>query len=206
MRDTILSSVAMASAAALALAAFPALAQEGPPVEGPGDSPAPVEQAILLNAETPKVCQMGETSATQVALGVMAQTSGAGVGRLRTDIGEQVVTVAAWCNTSSAINVTAQAMLGPTFGDTLSTAVFARAVNFRARATGWTEDAAAPAATSNADRLGGGDVSLTSDDSLVSGPNEANLSIRLDTFAAPANSLLISGDYQGAVIVTLTPQ
>ena len=192
------------AAAAFSTFALPALAVEGPPPPQP-EGNEPVSQQVILNAQTPQVCKLGATSAPSIPLGVIAQVSGGGIGRLRTDLGERVITVDAWCNTSSAINVTAQAMLGPVFGDTPATAVFARTVNFRARATGWTADAQAPAIASNGDRFGNGQVSLTSPDSSVSGPNQATLSIRLDQFAVPANSLLIGGAYAGAVIVTITP-
>ena len=203
------SSLGSALVLALCLAAGHAAAQEGggeqpPPKEGDGAG-ATVSQQLILNADTPKVCQLGATSAPSIPLGVIAQVGGPGTGRLRTDIGERLVTVDAWCNTSSSISGTAQAMLGPSFGDTPATSVFARTVNFRARATGWTPDAEAPAAVSDGDRLGGGPVSQVSDEVEVSGPNEATLSIRLDQFAVPANSLLISGDYAGAVIVTISP-
>jgi hypothetical protein len=171
---------------------------------GPSDA-TPATQQLELDANTPQLCKLGETSAPSIPLGVIAQLSGGAAGRLRTDIGERLVTVDAWCNTSSQISVTAQAMLGPAFGDTPATSVFARTVNFRARATGWTADADAPAITSDGDRLGNGDVSRTSDGANVDGPNQATLSIRLDQFAVPANSLLISGDYAGAVIVTISP-
>lgn len=188
---------------AVALAAGPALAVEKAP--DPPAAGAPASQDFHLNATTPKLCKLGAANPSSVAVGVLVQISGASVGRLRTDLGDITVTVPAWCNTSSAMAVTAQAMLGPALSDSSATTVFGRAVNFRARSLGWTVDAAAPSAVSAADRIGAGQPSVTGTPADVSGPQDADLNIHLDQFAAPDNALLVSGDYAGSVTVTITP-
>jgi hypothetical protein len=177
----------------------PALAQERPSGES---SIAP--KSITLGATTPSLCKLGQGNPTNAAItGAMSDTSGERIGRLRTNIAALSIAVPGWCNGPSTLTVIAQPMLGPNFIDGPTTNVFSRAVNFRARALGWTPEATAPETLTNATRTGLVAQATGVSARLIPLPTDEIITINLDNFAAASDGLLVQGSYAGTVTLTL---
>jgi hypothetical protein len=179
--------------------AQPVTAQELPPEET-----LIARQSITLGATTPALCKLGEGNPTSAAItGAMSDISGERIGRLRTNIAAMTIAVPGWCNGPSTLTVSAQPMLGPSFVDGPTTNVFSRAVNFRARALGWTPEATAPEMLTNATRTGAVLLPTGVSDRLIPLPTEEIITINLDNFAAASDGLLVQGSYAGTVTITL---
>lgn len=145
---------------------------------------------------------LGEPSTDLVDLDQLVDTSGANVGRLRT-IAKQTVTLPnSFCNfANSSVTVEAEALKADDTG-TPPTG-FARAVNFVATAKGWsgTGDAVA---TTNDDGTGSS-TSVKDTGATQTTPKLSDITLELDDFDVPSNLLLVSGDYNTTVTVTLAP-
>ena len=194
------SSIAFITATASILMGSLAVAQQVAP-------PAPTtsaSQTIILNSTTPAICKLGvaDPAATTIA-GAMVDLTGSRIGRLRTGLGPYEVKVPGWCNAPSTLTVVAAPMLGPTFVDANNTAAFSRAVNFRARALGWTSAPAAPVTATNATRLGTSQPAIGINAASIPLPTETPITISLDSFSAAADGLLVQGAYSGTVTITL---
>jgi hypothetical protein len=175
----------------------PGLAQVVAPTPNP-------QETITLIAATPKVCKLGSASPAAAAIeGAMVDLIGTRIGRLRTGLGPYQIEVPSWCNAPSTLTVVAAPMLGPSFIDGSNTAVFSRAVNFRARALGWTPITNAPQTLTAATRLGTLGPATGINAVSVGLPTDAPIIISLDNFAAPADELLVQGSYIGTVTITL---
>jgi hypothetical protein len=172
--------------------------------ETPAGATPAARQIITLNASTPALCKLGVGNPLSAAItGDMSETSGTRIGRLRTNINAMTIDVPGWCNGPSTLTVSAQPMLGPTFTDGERTAVFSRAVNFRARALGWTPIATAPETLTNATRTGSVLTPSGISARVIPLPTEEIISISLDTFTAASDGLLVQGNYSGTVTITL---
>lgn len=135
---------------------------------------------VAVSGSVARLCILGEPSRSLIDLGQMAQTSGAGVGRLASLPAQSVSLPGSFCNfAGSSLGVTASALVG-TDGAT-PPAGFAKAVNFTATASGWGTGA------------------------VQGEPKLGTIDVALATFSAPANGLLVAGDYSGQVTVTLGP-
>jgi hypothetical protein len=179
--------------------AAPVLAQEAPPavVRGPSKS-------ITLGAVTPALCKLGVGNpASFLVSGSLSDVSGERIGKLRTNLPAMSIAVPGWCNGPSTLTVSAAPMLGPSFTDGPTTSVFSRAVNFRARALGWTPIATAPETLTNATRTGAVLSATGVQARTIPLPTEEIITISLDNFAAASDGLLVQGSYSGTVTITL---
>lgn len=154
---------------------------------------------VAIDGRVAPLCILGDPVPAQVDLGLIAATSGPRAGRIDT-VSPRVVTLQnSFCNfAGSVVRVDATALVS---SDTSSPQPgFARAVNYTATATGWTTGSAS--ATTAA--LGDG----SSPDSSGTGsvqplPRIANIDVTLSGFSVPGDRILVAGNYQGLVVVTL---
>lgn len=173
----------------LALATLPANAQAQADDTG--------EAAI--DARVAPLCILGAPVPAQVNLGLLADTSGARAGRIAA-VPAQVVTLpASFCNfAGSVVRVDASALVSSDPATPQSG--FARAVNYTATATGW---AAASALATTAAQGDGSSPTSSGTSAVQPLPRIANIDVTLSSFAVPGDRILVAGNYQGLVVVTL---
>ncbi len=156
---------------------------------------------VAVSGSVARLCILGEPSRTLIDLGQMAQTSGAGVGRLAALPTQAVSLPGSFCNfAGSSLGVSATALVG-TAGATPPTG-FAKAVNFTATATGW---GTAPTVVTTGAAVDGSAPDASAAGAVQGEPKLGTIDLALATFSAPANGLLVAGDYSGQVTVTLGP-
>jgi hypothetical protein len=156
---------------------------------------------VAVNGNVAPLCILGPPSPATVDLGQMVATSGNRIGRIATLPNQQVSLPGSFCNfAGSAIDVSVTALVAD--DNTTLQPGFARAVNYTASVENWASTAASAtsAATTN-----GGDPTETSTGATQPLPKIADLSVTLSSFTVPSDLLLIAGNYQGAVVVTLGP-
>lgn len=178
----------------LAVLAVPAFAVEASPASD-NDS-----ATVTVTGNVANLCILGDPSLPNVDVGQMVNTSGANVGKIAT-IGNQTVNLPnSFCNfAGTQVGVTTSALLGPAGTPPAS---FSRAVNYTATASGWA--AADAAATSGAD-FDGSTPSATGTGGTQNGPKLNTIVVTLSSFTVPENRLLVAGQYDGTVTVTLGP-
>ena len=172
--------------AVLALVAQPAFAQTATGTVNIDGSVTP--RCLFTTDEA--VIHLGE-----LALGGTGSTAG----RLNASVVNNYppVTLAGWCNTTSA-NVTVEA-----FPITNPTDVSGTGGTFANRVD-YTASVSAAAATPSDSTLTDGPDAGTSTDGL-GGLYAGNFTVDLSAASAPSNGILVAGDYTGYVEVTLTP-
>ena len=177
---------------ALSLAALPAtaLAQS-----------TPATGQVAIDGRVAPLCILGAPTPAPVNLGQMVATSGPRVGRIAVLPNQTVNLPNSFCNfAGSTVTVQTTAL---TASDASSPQPgFARAVNYTASASGWA--AGSSAATSSALRDG------TLPTATGSGPSQplpkrGDIAVTLSNFTVPSDSILVAGNYNGLVIVTLGP-
>ena len=148
------------------------------------------------------LCVLGEPSTAVVDLLQMAETSGSRVGRLKTIATQNVTLPGSFCNfANSAVTVEATALKAD---DTNSPPTgFARAINYTATASGW--NSAQNAAATTIDDGTGSSTSATGTGATQPTPKLSDIVLSLSSFAVPGDSLLVFGDYNTTVTVTLAP-
>lgn len=154
---------------------------------------------VAIDGRVAPLCILGAPVPAQVNLGTLAATSGTRAGRIATLPSQTVTLPNSFCNfAGSVVRVDATALVA---SDTSSPqSGFARAVNYTATATGWASGNAS--ATTSA--LGDGSSPDSSGTSTVQPlPKIANIDVTLSDFTAPGDSILVAGNYQGLVVVTL---
>lgn len=118
---------------------------------------------------------------------------------LHTD-GPQTIT-GSWCNTPSAISLTANPMVQTLFVGAPPSG-WTKSVNYTATSTGW--GPALPVTTTG--DVSGGSPSNNIASQVVATPTAATISIDLTNFVTPgSNNRLVAGTYTGSVVVTLAP-
>jgi hypothetical protein len=178
----------------LAVLAVPAFAVEASPASD-NDS-----ATVTVTGNVANLCILGDPSVPNVDVGQMVNTSGANVGKIAT-IGNQVVNLPnSFCNfAGTQVGVTTSALLGPAGTPPAS---FSRAVNYTATASGW---AAANAAATSGAAFDGSTPSASGTGGTQNGPKLNTIVVTLSSFTVPENRLLVAGQYDGTVTVTLGP-
>ena len=178
----------------LAALAVPAFAAE--------ESPASDNDSATVNVtgNVANLCILGDPSVPNVDVGQMVNTSGAQVGRITT-IGNQVVNLPnSFCNfAGTQVGVTTSALLGPAGTPPAS---FSRAVNYTATASGW---AAANAAATSGAAFDGSTPAASGTGGNQNAPKLNTIVVTLSSFTVPENRLLVAGQYNGTVTITLGP-
>lgn len=176
--------------AAACLAAVPARAQA-----------APDQGEVAIDGSVAPLCILGNPDPALVDLGVLINISGTRAGRIRTIANQNVVLANSFCNfAGSVVTITANAMLASDV--TPPPASFARAVNYTATASGWTNNDASATTSALAN---GANPSATGTGATQPLPKNANIGVQLSNFTAPGDAYLVAGDYAGSVVVTLGP-
>lgn len=156
---------------------------------------------VAVDGSVAPICILGEPSRQTINLGQMTETSGSRVGKIAPLAVQSVTLPNSFCNfAGSEITMTTTALV-QNDATTLRPG-FARAVNFTASATNW---AASPSSATSAAGADGSNPSTTNGGATQPLPKIADLTAELSGFSVPADSMLISGDYQGTVIITLGP-
>lgn len=180
---------AIVGAAALSAAA-PAVAQA-----------APDEGEVAIDGSVAPLCILGDPNPALVDLGILINTSGTRIGKIRTIANQNVLLANSFCNfAGSVVTITANAMLRT--DPTPPPASFARAVNYTATASGWTSNDASVTTSALAN---GANPSASGTGATQPLPKFANIGVQLSNFTAPGDAFLVAGDYTGSVIVTLGP-
>ena len=156
---------------------------------------------VGVDANVAPVCKLGPPSRTAIDVGQMSATSGPRVGRIAT-LPEQIVTLpGSYCNFGGTkVTVRAEAMVQP--DASALPAGFARAVNYTSTVTTWA--ATAPQVTTAASASGASPVAEGSGGTEPAA-KLTDLTLALSAFTVPSDALLIAGNYQGQVTITLGP-
>lgn len=162
---------------------------------------APDTGDVAVNGIVAPLCVLGAPTPAVVDLGQLVNTSGQRIGRIAAIADRQVSLANSFCNfagSTVSVEVTALQLtqtVPPQAG-------FAQAVNFSASASNW---AASPTIAQTAATTAGGTPTQSSAGATQTLPRIADIAVTLSNFAVPADALLVSGSYQGAVIITLGP-
>lgn len=174
----------------LALGAAPAWAQDDTDTAN-----------VAVNGNVAPLCILGPPSPATVDLGQMVATSGSRIGRIATLPNQLVSLPGSFCNfAGSAIDVSVTALVAD--DNTTLQPGFARAVNYTASVENWAATAAVATSAATTDGSNPTENSIGATQPL---PKIADLSVTLSGFTVPSDLLLIAGNYQGAVVVTLGP-
>jgi hypothetical protein len=156
---------------------------------------------VAVNGNVAPLCILGPPSPATVDLGQMVATSGSRIGRIATLPNQLVSLPGSFCNfAGSAIDVSVTALVAD--DNTTLQPGFARAVNYTASVENWAATAAIATSAATTD---GSDPTENSIGATQPLPKIADLSVTLSGFTVPSDLLLIAGNYQGAVVVTLGP-
>lgn len=156
---------------------------------------------VSVNGLVAPLCILGSPTPGVIDLGQMVNTSGPRIGRIATIVERQVSLANSFCNfAGSTVSVEVSAL--QLTQDVAVQPGFARAVNFSASAGNW---ATSPTTARSAATAAGAAASQTSTGAVQTLPRLADIGVTLSDFAVPADLLLISGSYQGAVVITLGP-
>jgi hypothetical protein len=156
---------------------------------------------VAVNGVVAPLCILGAPSPAVVDLGQLVNTSGPRVGRIAAIADRQVSLANSFCNfAGSAVSVEVTA-LQLTQNVALQSG-FAQVVNYSASVGNW---AASPTTARSAASASGATPTQTSSGAVQNLPRIADISVTLSDFVVPADSLLVSGTYQGAVVITLGP-
>ena len=158
---------------------------------------------VAINGTVTPLCVLGEPSQATIDLGNLIATAGARVGKIA-PIGVQNVTLPnSFCNFAGSVaSVEATALVETAGGTSTPPTGFARAVNYAATAGQW---GGGNAATSTAAGADGSSATATGSSAVQAAPRLTDITVTLDSFSAPSDALLVSGDYAGLVRVTLGP-
>lgn len=158
---------------------------------------------VTVVGHVASLCVLGTPSSPQIDVGQMVATSGTRVGKIATLAAQSVVLDGSFCNFGGTVlTVDATALTNLDDGGILPQANFARAVNYTATASNW---AALNAAVTTA-ALGDGSSAVQSGlGGTQATPKLSAINLEVSNFTVPADSLLVSGRYQGAVRITLGP-
>lgn len=186
----------MRSPIILALAAWPFIAT---PAFAQATDTGRAEVAVAGNVAP--LCILGAPDSATVNLGQMVSTSGPRIGRVAALPSQQVNLRNSFCNfAGSAINVSVTALVS---ADTAALQPgFARAVNYTANVANW---AAGTASATSAASAAGATPTASGSGATQPLPKQADLAVTLTNFTVPSDQLLVSGNYQGAVVITLGP-
>ncbi len=156
---------------------------------------------VAVDGSVAPICILGAPSRPTIDLGTMTETSGTRVGKIAALPTETVTLPNSFCNfAGSAITMTVSALVR---NDAIPLQPgFARAVNFTASATNW---AGSPSSVTSSAAADGSNSTTTNQGSTQPLPKIADLPVELSGFSVPADMLLVSGAYQGAVVITLGP-
>ena len=166
---------------------------------GMASAQGPLQGTVSIDGTVAGRCVLGSPSQAAVPLGVLIDTAGPRAGRLRPIAATTINFPGSWCNfANTRISVSANAILAA--DATAPSAGFARAVNFTSTVTNW---AASNAAVTTAASAAGGTAAATGNGGTNPAPKLADLTMTLNNFAVPSDLLLVTGNYAGAVTITL---
>lgn len=157
---------------------------------------------VDVSGSVSSLCILGAPSPAAVDLGQLIATAGGRAGRIGAIANQPVTLPGSFCNFGgTVIGLSSTALLSsdvspPQLG-------FARAVNFTATVSNWAAGSAS--VTTAADATGASPTAL-GQGGVQPTPKVADLSLVLSAFTAPGDALLVSGDYAGAVTITLGPE
>ena len=156
---------------------------------------------VSVNGSVAPLCVLGSPNPNVVDLGQLIDTSGTRIGRITALPNRQVSLAGSFCNfAGSMITVEVEALV---LSDNVALQPgFARAVNYTASVGNWAATATQATSAASAD---GGTPGQTGSGVVQALPRLADISVTLSNFTAPADSLLVAGPYQGAVVITLGP-
>lgn len=156
---------------------------------------------VAVNGVVAPLCILGAPSPAIVDLGQLVNTSGQRIGRVAA-LGDRQVSLAnSFCNfAGSAVSVEVTAL--QLAQNVALQSGFAQVVNYSVSAGNW---AASPSTARSAASANGATPTQTSSGAVQNLPRIADISVTLSDFAVPADSLLVAGTYQGAVVITLGP-
>jgi hypothetical protein len=147
------------------------------------------------------VCVLGEPSERVIDLGTLIDTSGPRIGRMAALAPRQVTMQGSFCNyANTMVTIEASAMTEQT-GAAINTG-FSRAVNYRVEVSPWAAIEADLLTAAGADGSGAAGIATSATQPL---PQVSDLTMQLSDFAAPADALLVAGEYSGLITVTLGP-
>lgn len=156
---------------------------------------------VAVNGRVAPLCILGAPSPAVVDLGQLVNTSGQRIGRIASIADRQVSLANSFCNfAGSTVSIEVSA-LQLTQSVALQSG-FAQAVNYSVSTANW---AASPTTARSAATANGATPTQTSTGAVQNLPRVADISVTLSDFAVPADSLLVAGTYQGAVVITLGP-
>ena len=167
----------------------------------PATNSASADVAVIGNVAS--LCVLGTPSSSEINLNQMATTSGARVGRIATLSAPPVAIDGSFCNFGGTkLTVDATALTNQDDGGASPQANFARAVNYTATVGSW---AATDAVVTTAAAADGSSPTATGTGGTLGVPKLASLSLAVSGFEAPADALLVAGNYRGLVRITLGP-
>lgn len=177
--------------AGMLICAQPGWAQEAEPDSG----------NVAVSGLVSPLCILGAPSPAIVDLGQLVNTSGQRIGRIATIPERQISLANSFCNfAGSTVSVEVTA-LQLTQNVQLQSG-FAQAVNYSASAGNWATN---PTTARSAASASGATPRQTSTGAVQTLPRRADIAVTLSDFAVPSDNLLVSGAYQGAVVITLGP-
>lgn len=156
---------------------------------------------VAVNGSVAPLCILGQPTPATVDLGQMVATSGSRIGRIAVLPNQVVNLPGSFCNfAGSAVDVSVTALVA--VDNTAVQPGFARSVNYTASVGNW---AASPAVATSSAMADGSNPTATGTGATQPLPRIADVAVTLSNFTVPSDLLLISGHYQGAVVVTLGP-
>lgn len=156
---------------------------------------------VGVDGNVAPLCILGAPSPAVVDLGQLVNTSGQRIGRIATIADRQITLAGSFCNFAGSTMSVEVSALQPTQSIALPYG-FAQAVNYSVSAGNW---AASPTTATSAAAADGTMPTRSASGAVQTLPRIADIAVTLTGFAVPADSLLVSGTYQGAVVITLGP-
>lgn len=157
--------------------------------------------SVAIDGSVAGLCMLGPPSRSSIDLGILIAMSGSRVGRLRAISAEQVTLPGSFCNfAGTVVGVSADALVANDSADVETG--FARAVNYTSTVSNWTTEAAMATTEASA---GGQGATASGWGAFQPDPKIADLRLTLSAFGAPGDGLLVAGDYEGTVTITLGP-
>lgn len=156
---------------------------------------------VGVNGLVAPLCILGAPSPAVVDLGQLVNTSGQRIGRIANISDRQVSLANSFCNfAGSTVSVEVTALQLTQTGTVQGG--FSQAVNYSVSAGNW---ASSPTTARSAASASGASPTQNSAGAVQSLPRVADISVVLSDFTVPADSPLVAGTYQGAVVITLGP-
>ncbi len=170
-------------------------------VPAPAFAQSSATGTVGIDARVTPVCILGDPNPALVDLGQISASSGHRIGRIDTIAPRTITLPGSFCNfAGSVVQITVTALTAS--DPTAPQPGFTRAVNYTAAVSGWTTGTSAATAAALRDGTG---PSATGSGAAQPLPKIADLTVTLSAFTAPGDLILVAGNYNGNVVVTLGP-